>query len=175
MKQYVLTLLLLAFPCAIFCESLSSTESTFDVLYQRGLVAQERMKLDSSYTWDIALDYYLQASALRPERAEPLVAIACYYVAHEQLELAFMFARRACELPMPADDSALIDICTYEYFRYEALSACASSLREWKLGLWATQQALKARPKVEQLHERLCHYHEQLVIEAGRVISVASK
>jgi hypothetical protein len=164
MKNYFILLL------GIFFTSVAMPTDSFDDLYQQGLIAQERMKSDNSSTWDTALDYYLQASALRPDRAEPLVAIARYYIAHEQLELAFMFARRACELAVP--DCNMIELCAYDYFRYEALSACASSVREWKLGLWATQQALKARSKVERLHERLCYYHEQLTLEAGRAIMV---
>lgn len=149
---------LLTFPFVIFCNS-------FDTLYQQGLSAQQTMN------WDAALECYLQAYALAPDRVEPLVMIAQYYIEQKQPELAFMFARRACEQEVPAIDNT-VEYQIYNFYRYKTLSECASSLGEFKLGFWATRQALQARPQDEQLHERLCYYHEQLVLEAGRAILV---
>lgn len=145
----------------IFQPSIIST--SFDTLYTQGLTAQQNMN------WNEALDCYLQAYAVCPERIEPLVKIAQYYQEHEQLELAFMFARRACEQEVPEASYAL-EYPFYDFYRYQLLSDCASCVREWKLGLWATKKALQAQPKDVRLHERLCYYHEQLVIEAGRAI-----
>lgn len=148
----------------IFTSVVRATDS-FDTLYQQGLSAQQAMN------WDIALECYLQAYAVSPERVEPLIMIAQYYIEQKQPELAFMFARRACEQEVPIINTT-IDFQIYNFYRYKALSDCASSLGEWKLGLWATRQALQIRPQDEQLHERLCYYHEQLVLEAGRAIVV---
>ncbi|MFI5333330.1 MAG: tetratricopeptide repeat protein [Candidatus Babeliales bacterium] len=154
----LISALLIVFTNTIFCNS-------FDTLYQQGLTAQQSMN------WDAALESYLQAYALAPERVEPLVMIAQYYIEQKQPELAFMFARRACEQEAPTTSTTL-DFQIYDFYRYKALSECASSVREWKLGLWATRQALQVRPQDEQVHERLCYYHEQLVLEAGRAILV---
>ena len=47
----------------------------------------------------------LRAHSMRPTRAEPLVELACWHRddARKQYSLAYMFARRAAELPMPSD------------------------------------------------------------------------
>lgn len=124
-------------------------------------------------TWEIALNNYLHAYACCPDRIEPLVMIARHYIEQGNLETAYMFARRACEQAVP--QAAVYDARVYTYDRYDVLSACASSVGELKLGMWAIKEALKVEPTSELLHERLCYYHEQLVIEAGRTIANATQ
>ena len=54
-------------------------------------------------TWEDALRAFLKAYSLRPQRAEPLVRIAYYYLMHKQPHLAYLFSKRACEQPYPND------------------------------------------------------------------------
>jgi hypothetical protein len=98
------------------------------------------------YQWAEALDYYLQAYEMRPHRAEPLVAIADYYVQLHQMNSAFLFAQRAAEIEYPASDTLFVEKYLYNYYRYELLARCAWYINEFEIGEWAARQAYAAYP-----------------------------
>lgn len=98
------------------------------------------------YQWDEALGYFMRAYQMRPHRIEPLVAIADYYVAINQMQLAYLFAHRAAELPYPAHDILFVEKYIYNYYRYELLTRCAWYVNEFEIGEWAARMAHEARP-----------------------------
>jgi hypothetical protein len=98
------------------------------------------------YSWSEALDYYMQAYQMRPHRIEPLVEIADYYVYTDQMDLAFLFARRACEAEYPEKDVLFIENYLYDYYRYELLARSAWYINEFEIGEWAARQAYDAYP-----------------------------
>lgn len=100
----------------------------------------------NKYSWSEALEYYMQAYQMRPHRIEPLVEIADYYVYMNQMNLAFLFARRACEAEYPANDVLFIENYLYEYYRYELLARCCWYISEFEIGEWAACKAYEARP-----------------------------
>lgn len=137
-------------------------ENRFETFYRLGIMTQELAKTDSAYTWAMALDYYVKAYAARPHRIESLVKIAGYYIGNKQPEVAYLFARQACELPMPTCDYNFVEIHVYTFDRYAALSTCARSVGDYKTGLWAAQQAARARPEVDYLYEHMSFYKERI-------------
>ena len=88
----------------------------------------------------------MQAYQMRPHRIEPLVEIADYYVYINQMDLAFLFARRACEVEYPVNDVLFIENYLYEYYRYELLARCCWYINEFEIGEWAARKAYEARP-----------------------------
>ncbi|HLC07476.1 MAG TPA: hypothetical protein VJJ26_04800 [Candidatus Babeliales bacterium] len=104
-----------------------------------------RMK-NPDYQWSEALSYYLQAYQMRPHRAEPLVAIADYYVQLHQMDTAFLFALPAAEMDYPAKDILFVEKYLYNYYRYEILARCAWYINEFEIGEWAAQKAYEAYP-----------------------------
>jgi hypothetical protein len=105
-----------------------------------------RSEHKDTYSWSEALEYYMQAYQMRPHRIEPLVEIADYYVYINQMDLAFLFARRACEVEYPANDVLFIENYLYEYYRYELLARCCWHIKEFEIGECAARQAYAARP-----------------------------
>ena len=105
-----------------------------------------RSEFKDQYSWSEALEYYMQAYQVRPHRIEPLVEIADYYVYTNQMDLAFLFARRACEVEYPAKDVLFIENYHYNYYRYELLARCSWYINEFEIGEWAARQAYKASP-----------------------------
>lgn len=103
-------------------------------------------KNDQNYQWSEALSYYLQAYQARPHRAEPLVAIADYYVQLDQMETAFLFALPAAEMDYPSKDLLFVEKYIYNYYRYEVLARCAWYINEFEVGEWAAQKAYEAYP-----------------------------
>ena len=82
-------------------------------------------KSDKQYTWDEALYYYDKAYNMRPHRAEPLIAIADYFLAISQMDLAYLYACCAMELEYPANDFLFVENYLYNYYRYELFARCA--------------------------------------------------
>ncbi len=98
------------------------------------------------YQWSEALDYYMQAYQMRPHRAEPLVEIADYYIAIDQMASAFLFARHAAEMEYPEKDILFVEKYLYNYYRYEVLARCAWYINEFEIGEWAARMAYEAYP-----------------------------
>jgi hypothetical protein len=98
------------------------------------------------YSWSEALEYFMQAYQFRPRRIEPLVEIADYYVYQNQMESAFLFARRACEVEYPEHDVLFVETYHYDYYRYELLARCSWYINEFEIGEWAARKAYEACP-----------------------------
>ncbi len=98
------------------------------------------------YSWSEALEYFMQAYQFRPHRIEPLVEIADYYVYQNQMESAFLFARRACEVEYPEHDVLFVETYHYDYYRYELLARCSWYINEFEIGEWAARKAYEACP-----------------------------
>jgi hypothetical protein len=137
-------------------------ENLFETLLRMGALIDILSRTDSAYSWDTAHKHYLEAFTLRPHRAEPLVMIAEHYVKNNQPELAFIFAQRACQLSVPQEDYNGVDLQTYTFDRYALLSTCAVYVHEYTIGLWATEQAFKARPQFTHLQEQVAMYKNKI-------------
>jgi hypothetical protein len=72
------------------------------------------------------MEHYLKAYTIRPTRAEPLIRIAMHYHDEDQLDLSYIFAQRAAQIPYPKDDILMIERELYDAARWEILNACAS-------------------------------------------------
>ena len=105
-----------------------------------------RSEHKDQYDWLEALDYFMQAYEMRPHRIEPLVEIADYYVYINQMNLAFLFARCACEAEYPAQDVLFVENYLYDYYRYELLARSAWYINEFEVGEWAARKAYEACP-----------------------------
>jgi hypothetical protein len=105
-----------------------------------------RSEYGSRYSWSEAMDYYMQAYQMRPHRIEPLVGIADYYVALDQMESAFLFAKRAVEKEYPVKDVLFVEKYLYNYYRYELLARCAWYINEFAIGAVAARKAYEAYP-----------------------------
>ena len=107
------------------------------------------------YQWSEALDYYMKAYQMRSHRAEPLIAIADYYVVLGQMESAYVFANRAAEIAYPSTDVLFVEKYVYNYYRYELLARCAWYINEFEVGEWAAQMGYEARPdyRIAQLNK----------------------
>ena len=125
----------------------------------------ERLSLSDpeNYTWEEALGYYMQAYAMRPHRAEPLVRLADYYMGKENYALTYLFARRATELPMPSVEEEILPIHLdeYDYYRWELLSRAAWYVGEFEIGEAAAKKAIEGRPNYPHLYSNLACYWER--------------
>ncbi len=116
-----------------------------------------------NYTWEEALGYYMQAYAMRPHRAEPLVRLADYYLRNDNFAVAYLFARRATELPMPNVEQEILPIYLddYDYYRFEVLSRAAWYAGEFEIGEAAAKKAIEGRPNYSHLYSNLAFYWER--------------
>lgn len=124
-----------------------------------------RSEHSDDYHWSEALDYYMQAYQARPHRVEPLVGIADYYVAMNQMASAFLFAQHAAEMAYPEKDVLFVEKYIYNYYRYEILARCAWYINEFEIGGVAARKAYAAYPdyKYAKINMAVYESREQAV------------
>jgi len=162
------------------CEDIGNLEEAYDLYKQRiALIgwdeedfmsvyrlAQTVEKLsyqNENYRWHEALGYYLQAYKMRPNRAEPLISIAYYYVHQDDMHTAFLFARRAIEIPYPYKDVLFVQKHAYDYLRYELLARCAWYIDEFEIGEQAAKNALQVHPEYKHAQHNVRCYEDRKI------------
>lgn len=135
-------------------------EENFITLFRLGKVVEALGKQDPDFSWEHAHSFYLQAFALRPHRIEPLIHLADHYWP-ENIPLSYLYASYACSLDYPAHDLLFVEQSYYLYSRFELLSRSAWYMGKFQLGLYATEQALAARPGTPHLLSNLRLYQEK--------------
>ncbi|HZW60899.1 MAG TPA: hypothetical protein VFF04_01620, partial [Candidatus Babeliales bacterium] len=111
--------------------------------------------------WQEALSYYLKAFAIMPHRIEPLIKIANHYIETHEYSLAYLFARRALEIPYPHRDCLFIEKEMYDYDRYDIIGRVAWYIGEYEMGEQALHKALEKYPDMPHLHRNLAFYLER--------------
>jgi glycosyltransferase involved in cell wall biosynthesis len=76
--------------------------------------------------WAEVQDAYLQAWEFRPIRAEALYAIAYRYRSNRHYRLGYLFAERAAQIPLPAQDSLFVRADIYAWRSVDEQAVCAS-------------------------------------------------
>ena len=141
-------------------------EENFITQFRLGCLA-EQLSANPYHTanWDVAMNHYLQAFSLRPQRIEPLIKIAAHYWP-DNIPSCYLFAKHAYDMPYPSHDLLFIEKSMYEYDRYEIMSRCAWYVQEYELGECATLKALEITPDAEHLKNNLALYQSELAKKA---------
>ncbi len=108
--------------------------------------------------WYEPFDYYLKAYSLRPHRAEPLIKIANHYRNTNEMALCYLFARKACKVSYPSDDTLFVEKGMYEFDRHWLLGVCAWYVGDYKNGEKALRKALAIQPENSALLRDLSFY-----------------
>ncbi len=88
------------------------------------------------------LEAYLRAYEYRPARAEPLCSLArCYRIAGDHA-LAYLFASRAVQTPLP-EDILFLDQSVYDWRALDELAVAAYWLGEYRESLEANERLLR--------------------------------
>lgn len=140
------------------------------------LCKKDNEKKDLKFTkkWHQALKYYLNAHSLLPRRAEPIVKIAEHYLYQDNFAIAYIFAKRAIEIPYPSNDLLFIDKDLYVYKRYEVLSRCAWYIGQYDVGEEAAIKALEAKPDLPHLKFNLDLYTNRKLRQQNKIKPVTS-
>lgn len=75
--------------------------------------------------WPEVQDAYLCAWEFRPVRAEPLHAIARQYRIDQRFRLGHLFAERAADIPLPAQDALFVGADVYAWRAIDEQAICA--------------------------------------------------
>lgn len=133
-------------------------EEQYIAMHRVGKVIEKLMKINDSYTWDMALKYYMDAYSLRPSRAEPLIQIAKHYLKERNHPLAYLFVSRTMNIPYPVNDVLFVDKNLYALDRYDVMSQCAWYNNDFNGGEEAAQKAIKCQPNLPHLRRNLACY-----------------
>jgi glycosyltransferase involved in cell wall biosynthesis len=114
-------------------------EERFSSLMKCGLLAGHL-----HHPWHVRMGWYMRAYE-HSLRAEPVVEIANYYKNIGKMDIAFQFARMACELEYPKDAILFVDKHVYEYMRWHVMGVVAYYAKRMKEGHDACIKAIEAR------------------------------
>jgi glycosyltransferase involved in cell wall biosynthesis len=137
-------------------------EETFEAMFRKGRCLARLGR------WDEALPALLAAFAFSPSRAEPLVEIAEHYRVTDQLDLCYLFARRAAEMPRPVD-GLFVEDAAYTWKAHDLVSISAYYIARrfrdpalWATGRAAAKVALRAVPDDPRLQRNCAFYEDAL-------------
>lgn len=137
-------------------------EENYMAMYRLALVTEKLAEKEALADYTLALSYYDKAYSMRPQRAEPLIRAGQIYWKMHQFTSAFVFAKRAIELPYPKTESLILEDYSYDFERYELMSKAAWYVKEYKLGEEATRKVLEKTPFEPQFYRNLALYLENL-------------
>src|SRR3990167_10835635 len=109
----------------------------------------------------MAMNYFLNAFAMRPHRIEPLVRIA-NHLWPTNAPSCYLFIKQAYDMPYPKEDTLFIEKNMYLFDRYEIMSRCAWYMGDYTLGEQATLLALEVAPHLPHLQRNLSLYRSKL-------------
>jgi tetratricopeptide (TPR) repeat protein len=132
-------------------------DETYEAAFRRGRVLDRQGASEA----DAA---YLEAYVLDPRRAEPLCALALRHLRAGRLAVAYLFARRAAELPAPSTD-LFIDEGVYAWGAADLVAASAFHLRgsdpgAFEVGLACAERAHRACPDDPRIAQNLACYRQ---------------
>jgi glycosyltransferase involved in cell wall biosynthesis len=137
-------------------------EEHYTALYQMGSITERLAEIQDPSLYALAIYRYLEAYSFRPCRAEPLIRLADMYLRQEKKELAFLFAKKACEISYPINEQLVVNRYLYEFSRYEIASRAAWYIGEYEFGEWAAREILKYYPNKPHLQRNLQYYIERI-------------
>ena len=120
--------------------------------------ALEHSESGNPQIWQRALVYYLKAYSINPQRAEPLIRIAQYYLEKGEPSLAYLFASQAMNIPCPAIEAGLVEHELYDYARYDIMGQAAWYVKAYDEGEQAVRMALEVHPEYEHLQRNIIFY-----------------
>lgn len=133
-------------------------EEDFMARYRLAIVTERMKNEDGSDRWPEALDHYLKAHTMRSVRAEPLIRIAQHYLAEGNHACAYIFARRACEIAYPAQDTLFVETEMYDFVRHDILGQSAWYVGQYEIGEEEVRKAIKVHDSYPHLFKNLSFY-----------------
>ncbi len=105
-----------------------------------------------------AMDAYIQAYRMRPQRIEPLVTLARNLRMRDEHHLAYLFISSVAYAPRPAD-RLFIDSATYEWFALDEYAVCCYCLEMHEKALKANRRLLEVAPlsQIPRIRENIKH------------------
>lgn len=142
------------------CACLKKYQEAYDFYQERALIKnvgfwEERFHaylrsgdLVENSNWDLAMANYMKAWEVMP-RAEVFVKLADHYRKKEEYQIAYTFAKLACDLKFPEHCILFVDGKMYDYTRWHLLSVVSFYVKDFELGRRACLKALESEHKNE--------------------------
>jgi glycosyltransferase involved in cell wall biosynthesis len=115
--------------------------------------------------WPTALEAYLTAFQIRPERAEPLFRVAKHYMQERQFAVADLFLSRAAGIAYPAEDRLFVEHNVYRFLIPIEMAVCAYYLGDHSTAI-RLNDGLLAKPDLPPAYRELVTRNRQYSLDA---------
>lgn len=112
--------------------------------------------------WEKVQQAFLDTHASLPRRIEPIFQIAEYWFKKDNHALAYLFASRGLDVPLPTNDAFFVDREMYEWRLADIVATSAFYIGEKKVGRKAAHKAFTARPNDMRLRRNYHFYAQSL-------------
>ena len=113
--------------------------------------------------WQKIQDVFLQSWNLRPQRSEPLFHLARIHRMNGNPRLGYLFAKHACQIPFPVEDSLFVSRDVYDWQVFDELASTAWYGNDIEAGLAASNKLLSEKLYPESEHDRILNNWKQYV------------
>jgi glycosyltransferase involved in cell wall biosynthesis len=113
--------------------------------------------------WQKIQDVFLQAWNMRPHRSEPLFHLARIHRMNGNPRLGYLFAKHACSIPFPHQDSLFVSRDVYDWQIFDELASTAWYGGDIEAGIAASNKLLSEKKYPESEHERILNNWKQYV------------
>jgi tetratricopeptide (TPR) repeat protein len=140
-------------------------EERYLAMLRAGVCAQTLKK-----PWPEVQEFFLQAAALRPSRAEALTLLAGISFERSDMHRAYYYASQAARVPFPAKDCLGVLPEVYEFQALNLVHLTALYVGELDAGEQAAITLLERNPDQEEIRKNLEQYREakRLRLEVSR-------
>lgn len=125
-------------------------EEVWYSLYQVALLLQRLER-----PWAQSLEAYLAAYQYAPDRPEPLFRIGLHYQGSREDDLAYLFLRRAAELPEPGLERLFVERPIHDYELPMAYSAACTAVGEHREVIATSNKLLRSDGLPPELTEQV--------------------
>jgi Glycosyltransferases involved in cell wall biogenesis len=118
-------------------------EEIFQAFYRLGTLSWEM-----GHDWEETSHWFIKAfdfsaKIYKKPRIEPLISLVHYYKNTFNWQTAFMFLKRACELPFPDDAILFVEQRSYDYLRWHLMGIVAQHVGEKEMGKVSCVRAIR--------------------------------
>lgn len=142
-------------------------EEKYVSLYQAGRCAQTIKR-----PWPEVQEYLLRATAMRPTRAEALVALAEYTYERKEYALTFLYATRAASIAFPVNDGLNVHKEVYDWRALNLVHLAGFHTGELDVGLGATRLLCERFPDEPGFQKNLSFYQALIEARSGKPLDI---
>jgi glycosyltransferase involved in cell wall biosynthesis len=135
-------------------------EEIYNAMFRIAIIAELKLM----WPWEKVHQLYIRAYENRPHRAEPLILIADHYYRNKSYDMAYLYGKRAADIPFPKKEGLFVEKSYYEFELPNLMAKLCYQFQDYTLGEKCATIAYQTTP-TEELAEWVTIYQCKQLIQ----------